>query len=231
MRRHVARVSALSGPRLQASPEILRTVRGRLIAFEGIDGSGKSTQARLLLNRLGEQNALLTYEPGATPLGQRLRQMLLDPARPEISPLAEAILVAADRAEHVSQVIAPELAAGRWVISDRYVGSTLAYQGYGRGLDLEALKRLVSFATGGLEADLNVLVKVPLGVARERLTDEAPDRLERLDVAFHERVLQGYEAIAASGPCWVTVDGTRSVEEVGRQVSRLISERLGPVPI
>jgi dTMP kinase len=205
-------------------------VRGRLIAFEGIDGSGKSTQARLILNRLGEQNALLTYEPGATPLGQRLRQMLLDPARPGVSPLAEAMLVAADRAEHVSQVVAPALAAGKWVISDRYVGSTLAYQGYGRGLDLEALRRLVAFATGGLDADLNVFVKVPLGVARARLTDEAQDRLERLDAAFHERVLQGYEAIAASDPCWVTVDGTGSVEEVGRQVSRLISERLGPVP-
>jgi len=230
MSQHVPRASTPRGPGLRANPELLSKVRGRLIAFEGIDGSGKSTQARLLLNRLGEQNALLTYEPGATPFGERLRQMLLDPARPGVSPLAEAILVAADRAEHVSQVVAPALAAGRWVISDRYVGSTLAYQGYGRCLDLEALKGLVAFATGGLEADLNVLVRVPLGVARARLTNEAQDRLERLDAAFHERVLQGYEAIAASDPCWVTVDGTDSVEEVGRQVSLLISERLGPVP-
>jgi dTMP kinase len=206
-------------------------MRGRLIAFEGIDGSGKSTQARLLLRRIGEQNAVLTYEPGATPLGERLREMLLDPARPEVSAFGEALLVAADRAEHVSQVIAPALDAGTWVISDRYSGSTLAYQGYGRGLDLDALRRLVAFATGGLEADLNVLVKVPLGVARERLTNEAPDRLERLDEAFHERVLQGYETIAASDPRWVVVDGTSSAEEVARHVSVLVSERLGPAPI
>jgi dTMP kinase len=206
-------------------------MRGRLIALEGIDGCGKSTQARLLAHRIGEPNVVLTSEPGATTLGARLRQLLLDPARPTVSARAEALLVAADRADHVSEVIVPALADGRWVVSDRYSGSTFAYQGYGRGLDLDALRQLVTFATEGLEADLNVLVDVPLKVARARLRDAAPDRLENLDEAFHERVRDGYAAIAASDPRWVVVDGTGIVEEVAKQVSAALSTRLGPLPV
>jgi dTMP kinase len=205
-------------------------VRGRLIALEGIDGCGKSTQARLLAQWIGEPNVVLTSEPGATPLGVRLRQLLLDPARPGVSARAEALLVAADRADHVSEVIAPALADGRWVVSDRYSGSTLAYQGYGRGLDLDTLRQLVTFATGGLEADLNVLVDVPLEMARARLKREDADRLERLDESFHERVRDGYSTIAAPDPRWVVVDGTGTVDEVARQVSAAISARLGPFP-
>jgi dTMP kinase len=160
----------------------------------------------------------------------RLRQLLLDSASPGVSARAEALLIAADRADHVSEVIAPALADGRWVVSDRYSGSTLAYQGYGRGLDLDTLRQLVTFATGGLEADLNVLVDVPLEVARARLKRADADRFERLDESFHQRVRDGYTTIAASDPRWVVVDGTGTVDEVAKQVSAAISERLGPLP-
>ena len=136
--------------------------RGRLIALEGIDGCGKSTQARALADALG---ARLTFEPGATPLGARLRQLLLAPDAPSPSPRAEALLMAADRAEHVARVLEPALAAGEWVVSDRYAASTIAYQGYGQGLDPAALDELVRWATGGLAADVSVLVDVSVEVA------------------------------------------------------------------
>lgn len=202
-----------------------------MIAFEGIDGCGKSTQARLLAERIGEEGALLTSEPGATALGASLRHLLLDPGTPEISARAETLLLGADRAEHVSEVIAPALAAGRWVICDRYSGSTFAYQGYGRGLDLAEIERLVSFATGGIEADVNILVEVPLQVARRRLVAAGVgvDRLEGLDDSFHERVRRGYAEIAASDPRWVVIEGSGPEEEVAELVTGAIVARLGAV--
>ena len=139
---------------------------GRLIALEGVDGCGKSTQARLLAQALGVP---VTGEPGGTPVGRSLRTVLLDPALPEVSPRTEALLMAADRAEHVARVLGPALEAGQWVVTDRYSGSTLAYQGFGRGLDVGELEWLVSWAAGGLEADLNVLVDVDLALATERM--------------------------------------------------------------
>jgi dTMP kinase len=125
--------------------------RGRLIALEGIDGCGKSTQASALADVLGAQ---LTFEPGATPVGARLRELLLTPDATPPTARAEALLMAADRAEHVVRVVEPALAAGEWVVSDRYAGSTIAYQGYGQGLDPSELVGLVRWATGGLAADL-----------------------------------------------------------------------------
>ncbi len=139
--------------------------RGRLIALEGIDGCGKSTQAKAVAAALGAQ---LTHEPGATPLGSLLRQVLLSPDAPPPSVRAEALLMAADRAEHVAQVIEPALAAGAWVVTDRYSGSTIAYQGYGRGLGVAGLAEVVAWATAGVEADLSVLVDVPVEVAAAR---------------------------------------------------------------
>lgn len=140
--------------------------RGRLIAFEGVDGCGKSTQARLLAQGLGVP---VTVEPGGTAVGRSLRTVLLDPALPEVSARAEALLMAADRAEHVARVLGPALERGQWVVTDRYSGSTLAYQGFGRGLDVGELERLVRWAAGGLEADLNVLVDVDLALAADRM--------------------------------------------------------------
>jgi len=199
--------------------------RGRLIAFEGIDGCGKSTQARLLADALG---ALCTGEPGATALGSRLRGMLLDPDLPAVSARAEALLMAADRAEHVDEVIRPALDAGRWVVSDRYSGSTLAYQGHGRGLDLGALRDLVAWAAAGTEPDLVVLVDVPVDVARARLGSTRPDRLEALDAGFHGRVRQGFLDLAGEDPGrWAVVDGTEGVVDVADAVAAVSADRLG----
>jgi dTMP kinase len=140
-------------------------VRGRLVAVEGIDGCGKSTQVDLLARAAGAET---TREPGGTALGQVLRAALLDPGLPPMSVRAEALVVLADRAEHVDRVIAPALATGRWVVTDRFTPSTLAYQGHGRGLSVDELVAIDRWATGGLQADLVVLVDVPVAVARSR---------------------------------------------------------------
>jgi dTMP kinase len=201
------------------------TARGRLVALEGIDGCGKSTQARALAEALG---AHLTHEPGATELGATLRGVLLAPEAAAVSIRAEALLMAADRAEHVAQVIEPALAAGQWVVTDRFSGSTLAYQGYGRGLDVPALAGLVAWATGGLAADLSILIDVTVEVAAGRLASSAPDRLERLGAEFASRVRQGFLALAAGDPeHWVVVDGTFDPSSLTARIVALVRERLG----
>jgi dTMP kinase len=193
----------------------MRLSRGRLIVFEGGEASGKSTQARLLAADLG---AVLTHEPGATAAGRRIREVVLDPAVGELGARAEALLMAADRAQHVAEVIAPALASGDDVVSDRFTPSSLAYQGYGRGLDLEELRRLSAWAAGGLEPDLVVLLDVPPALARQRRGGR-PDRMEAENEAFHERVAAGYRQLAAADPDrWVVVDGTGEVDEVARRV-------------
>jgi dTMP kinase len=202
-----------------------------LIALEGIDGSGKTTQARILAGRSPGARVTLTSEPGATALGGGLRRLLLDPDLPPVGERTEALLLAADRAQHVTEVVAPALEAGRWVVTDRFSGSTLAYQGYGRGLDLDDLRRLVAWATGGIEPDLNVLVDVPLEVARGRRAAGTDDRLERLSPDFHQRVRDGYLALAAGDPDrWVVVDGVGEVDEVAGRLSAAVESRLGAAP-
>lgn len=205
---------------------------GRLIAMEGIDGCGKTTQARILADALG---ALLTHEPGATALGRALRRILLGEGSEPVGRVvpaarAEALLMAADRAQHVTEVLRPSLASGRWVVTDRFSGSTLAYQGYGRGLPLPALARLVDWAADALVPDLSVLVDVPLDVARERLT-QSPDRLERMDDRFFARVRAGYLQLAEQdGDHWVVVDGTAPVAQVAAAVAAAVHERVGIPP-
>jgi dTMP kinase len=195
--------------------------RGRLLALEGIDGCGKSTQARALADTLG---ARLTHEPGATDLGARVRQLVLEPGAPTVSPRAETLLMAADRAEHVSQVLAPALAAGEWVVSDRYTGSTVAYQGYGRGLDPTTLRPLIEWATEGLAADLSILVDVPVEVAAARLAagsggSERLDRMERLGATFMARVREGFLAQAAADPDhWLVVDGQAAIADLATHI-------------
>jgi len=204
--------------------------RGRLIAIEGIDGSGKSTQAHLLAERTG---ALLTREPGSTPLGSILREALLSPDTVHISPRAEALLMAADRAEHVAQVIEPALARGDWVVCDRYSASTMAYQGHGRGLPLGELASVIGFATGGIEADLNVLLEIPPGLARARigLSGSSADRFEALGEAFFERVAQGYASMAAAEPAsWLRLDATGTEEAIAEMLLAEVTRRLGTPP-
>jgi len=205
--------------------------RGRLVALEGIDGCGKSTQARALADALG---ATLTFEPGATPVGARLRELLLTPDAPSPSPRAEALLMVADRAEHVARVVEPALGAGAWVVSDRYAASTVAYQGYGQGLDPAALDDLVRWATDGLAADLSVLVDVSVEVAATRLAEagrSGADRLERLGPAFATRVRDGFLAQAAQDPDhWVVVDGTADAAVLTARILALVRQRLGDAP-
>jgi dTMP kinase len=200
------------------------TRRGRLIALEGIDGCGKSTQAALLADHL---DARLTFEPGATPLGTALRQLVLNPTLPDVDPRAEALLMAADRAQHTAEVIEPLLVEGISVVTDRFTGSTLAYQGFGRQLDLAALVALNQLATAGTSPDVNVLVDVPLEVARARMEPARADRLERLGPAFQDRVADGYRQLAHSDPDgWVVIDGTGDVAVVAQRVHRAVDDRL-----
>ena len=200
--------------------------RGRLIALEGIDGCGKSTQAALLADRLG---AVLTFEPGATGLGASLRKLLLDHDQAPVAERSEALLMAADRAQHVAEVVKPALDAGTSVVSDRFTASTLAYQGFGRGLDRSELARLVLFATGGLAPDLNVLVDVSLAVARDRRGSTRADRFEAQGDGFQQRVAEGFRHLAAeSGAPWLVVDGSGSVEQVAAAVWAGVGRLVGP---
>ena len=203
--------------------------RGRLVALEGVDGSGKSTQARILAESIG---AVLTFEPGATEFGRTLRRLLLDPGNPVPAVRAEALLVAADRAQHVAEVIRPALEGGRVVVTDRFSGSTLAYQGYGRGIPIAELRTLVEWAAGGVEPDLTVVVDVPLDVARRRIEHPAPDRLERLDEGFFSRVRDGYLELASQDRSrWAVVEGDADVEAVAAVIRGVVEQRLGVVPI
>lgn len=197
---------------------------GRLIAFEGGEAVGKSTQARLLAERL---DARLTFEPGATELGARIRSMVLDAAGPLPSPRTEALLMAADRAQHVAEVIRPALDAGVDVVTDRFIGSSLAYQGFGRDLGVDEVLALSLFATGGLRCDLTVLLEVSDQVTRSRLASPG-DRIEAEAAEFHRRVLEGYRTLAEQNPGqWVVIDGGRPVEEVAEAVYAAVRERLG----
>ena len=202
--------------------------RGRLLALEGIDGCGKSTQARALAGALG---ARLTHEPGATALGAALRRLLLAPDAPPISLRAEALLMAADRAEHVALVVEPALAAGEWVVSDRFSGSTLAYQGYGRGLDTAELRRLDRLGHLGLVADLSILVDVPVEVAQTRLAGGRPIAWNAWGRTSPSSVRDGFLALAAEDPAhWAVVDGTTDPAALTARILAVVHERLGQPP-
>jgi len=202
-------------------------VTGRWIVLEGGEGSGKSTQAALLASSIG---AVLTREPGGTGIGSQIRGVLLSSEGVPMSHRTEALLMAADRAEHVATVVGPALDRGEHVVSDRSVWSSLAYQGYGRGLDLDWLRSLSEWAMGGRWPDLAVLVDVIAETARSRLAARGgrPDRLESEHTAFHDRVREGFAALAAGEPeRWVIVDGAGSPDVVAARVMAGVSARLG----
>jgi dTMP kinase len=184
------------------------------LAFEGIDGCGKSTQAKRIASLAG---ARYTFEPGDTPLGQTLRQRLLD-ATEEMTPHTEALLMLADRSHHVATVITPTLAAGERIVSDRFLGSTLAYQGYGRGVDVTALERATDLAVGACRPGLTIVVDIPVEVAYERRAPDRRDRFESAGRDFHERVREGFLDLARRYESWIVIDGSQDLETVSREV-------------
>ncbi len=198
------------------------TARGWFIVFEGTDGSGKSTQAELLARRTG---ALLTRQPGGTRLGEVLRDVTLGGSAGEITDRAEALLMAADRAQHVESVIRPALSEGRVVVCDRYLGSSVAYQGFGRGLDPEMVRQISLWACDDLLPDVVVNLAVDRNVAVGR-TGSPRDRIEAGGDGFHGRVREGFEHLAAEDPSWVTVDGTGSIEVVAQRVAAAVVGKL-----
>lgn len=196
------------------------------VTFEGIEGSGKSTQARLLARTLGP-DTLLTQEPGGTVLGRAIRSLLLDRRQHPMVPEAEVLLFFADRAQHVAELVEPALRQGRSVVSDRYVDSSLAYQGYGRGLPLELIAGVARLATRGLRPDLTILLDVPVETGLGRVGRRgAHDRLEAEEHAFHERVRAGYFTLAAQEPeRWVQVEAGAAPGEIAGRVRAVLARR------
>jgi len=193
--------------------------------LEGGEASGKSTQAATLAARL---DAVLTREPGGTAIGRHIRALVLDPATAGLTPRAEALLLAADRAQHVLEVVEPALRSGRDVVTDRFSGSTLAYQGHGQGLELDALAWVSGWASDGLEPDVVVLLDVDESVATGRQVGHTLDRFESIVPHFHQRVRSGYLSLAAADPDrWVVVDGSGTVDDVTARVWEAVSGRLG----
>jgi dTMP kinase len=198
-----------------STPGTVGRVAGLFVTFEGIDRSGKTTQARMLAEALGDA-AVAVREPGGTPAGERLRELLKDPAL-EIGAPAEALLFAAARAELSARVIRPALEAGRTVVCDRFLHSSLAYQGAARGLGVEEVERINRWATGGLVPDLVVLLWLDPGVAAARAGQA--DRFEDEGAALQRRVMEAYDAMAAADPGrWVRVAADRPAGEVHAEV-------------
>jgi dTMP kinase len=198
--------------------------RGLFIVFEGIDGCGKSTQARASAERHGGR---FTFEPGDSELGVDLRRWLLDGSTP-MSFETEALLMLADRSHHVRTVIEPTRERGQSVFSDRFAASTLAYQGYGRGVDLVLLNAATQLAIGDCRPDLTILIDISLEVANDRRARSHEDRFESADLAFHERVRQGYLEIARATPDWVVLDGSGDEAEVAAAVEERLAALAWP---
>ena len=197
---------------------------GRYIVLEGAEGTGKSTHAARLAAHVG---AVLTRETGGTDIGVRIRTILHDNAMTHLSHRAEALLIAADRAQHIDEVVAPALAAGRHVVSDRSVYSTLAYQGYGRRLPIDEIREINEWALNSLWPDLVILIDTPIEVLERRMRNRELDRFEREGDAFHARVREGFRSMAAADPQhWVVIDGAAGMEEVGNNIRRCVAERL-----
>ncbi len=202
---------------------------GFFVTLEGADGSGKSTQLAPLTGALQREGyaVLVTHEPGGTPLGERVRAILLDGNAGRMEAWTEALLFTAARAELAIRVIRPHLGQGGIVLCDRYLDSTLAYQGAGRGLDRHALALLQEQVTGGLRPDLTLWFDVPVETALARRRKRARDRLDRETAAFHARVRQGYRELAAQEPQrWVLVDASRPPAELEAEIRQLVLARL-----
>ncbi len=199
--------------------------KGLFITFEGIEGSGKSTQIIQLADylKMKGHGVVVTREPGGTLIGSAIRKILLDPEFSKMDYHAEVLLYAADRAQHIAEVVGPALKNGDIVISDRYVDSSVAYQHYGRSLPLDLILDVNKHAIQGLKPDLTFLLAVPVALGLKRATQVAADRIEQESVEFHERVEAGFQKLAASEPArWRTIDGTRSIDEVHKEIIKAV---------
>jgi dTMP kinase len=198
---------------------------GRYIALEGAEGSGKSTHAARLASDL---DAVLTREHGGTRIGERIRAIVADPANTALTDKAEALLIAADRAQHLAEIVRPSLAAGRHVVSDRSVYSSIAYQGYGRGLSLEQVRAINAWAIDDRWPDIVLYLDVHERFLASRMRHRQLDRFERAGPAFHARVRAGFHELAEADPArWVVIDGEGKVDVVARRVRDVVRDRLG----
>lgn len=203
--------------------------KGFFITFEGIEGSGKTTQAKLLCDYLKSQDipVILTREPGGSEISEKIRELLIDPENMEIKAKTECLLYAASRAQHVEQVILPAIADGKVVISDRFADATLAYQGYGRKLPIEKLRQLNKFATSGLEPDLTFLLDLPAEIGLTRAFERfyKLDRLEQEAIAFHQSVREGYLEIARRfGNRFKVIDASEPIEVIRDQIKNHVKQ-------
>jgi dTMP kinase len=203
---------------------------GKLIVFEGVEGCGKTSQMQLCchwLESLGI-SVSVTRQPGGTEIGVDIRRLLLEKAdNKPIAELTELLLYAADRSQHVEQELKPNLAKGKYILCDRYTESTIAYQGYGRGLDMSLIKQLNHIATGGLESDLTIWLDVDVEVGLARKRGQTLDRIEQETIAFHHRVQQGYAELAAANPQRIIrIDGSLSKEAVHQIIQANLRDRL-----
>ena len=204
-------------------------MHGLFVTFEGIEHSGKTTQANLLARHLETDGheVVRTREPGGTPLGLAIRELLLHRSPDEIETIAELLLFSADRAQHVQSLIQPALDEGKIVISDRFFDSTRAYQGYGRQIDMDLIDRAIALATGGLTPDLTVLVDIDVMTSRSRGGEGANDRIENGTDDFFNRIRNGFLKIAEDERHrYLVVDGTRPVEEVASRIRDEVIGRL-----
>ena len=207
-------------------------MRGRFITLEGPDGAGKSTQAKLLVAAIKKANvrAVLTREPGGTRIGEDIRSVLLGPDSYAMLASTEALLMSAARAQHVGEVVEPALARGEWVVSDRYVDSTLAYQGGGRGLSIDALRQVQEFATGNLQPDLTFLLDLPVEIGLNRRLARAGEtnRLDEESFAFHTAVRERFLALATDEPDrWVVIDASQPAMLVWEDIRTAMNDRFG----
>jgi dTMP kinase len=202
------------------------------ITLEGPEGSGKTSHIPALAEAIRQAGyaIVVTREPGGTRIGDEIRSTLLSLRHTEMHPTTEILLFQASRSQLVNQVIRPALAEGKVVLCDRYADSTLAYQGYGHQTNLEELSRIVAFATGGLKPDLTVLMDVDIetGLKRRSSDEDNWNRLDAKEIAFHQRVREGYHHMAAAEPArWVTVDAAQSLDKVQADLIKVVLKRLG----
>lgn len=199
-------------------------MRGLLIAFEGIEGSGKTTQAELLYNCLKEKSlpCILSREPGGSEIGEQIRKILLDTKNNKMHAKTELLLYLANRCQHVYEMIMPELQKGSVIITDRFSDSSLAYQGKARDLSFKVVSRLNKFAVFGLKPDLVILIDVPVQVGLERTQEKTLDRLEQEAIKFHEQVRKGYLQLAKKAAKRIKVlDGTKPIETLQEEINKL----------